>query len=508
MRKLLHFKQQHPFTTIFLIALFLRLIAVIFSRGFGFDSEQFTYVGVPNAWTDNVDYRLLDLRNNLSSKPEGISLFYFTINYCWFGFLKYLGITSPTWLMFFSRLLHAMVSLLVVSFGYRIADLIADKKTAWYSALILSACWFMPYVSVHNIAAFACTPFLMYATLIIVRQEVLRIAEFDENLHRSSFMVAGFFLGLGFSTWYQSILFIIGILLALLLLKNIKASIITLIGIMLSIGIIEVIPDLIVWGEPFVEMKTFFKNSTDYLFHITKTPWIYISIVTLILAFIPPASFMLLFGFFKSAKKNLITFLPVLLFIIYYTIFPNKNEIYILPAIPLFIITGTAGWFSFKDTSSFWRKNKPLHKYLWLFTGIVNFIVLFFTLTTYSNKAEVKSMQYISGFKDTDLIIIEDSNNNNYRRPAIFYAKYWPKYMVINKNNSIDDRLVEMSDRNVDFIIFRGKENLEKRVEVMTKHYPGIQYETTFEPSILDIFYKKIRGYQQNGSVIVYKCGK
>lgn len=100
MRKLLHFKQQHPFTTIFLIALFLRLIAVIFSRGFGFDSEQFTYVGVPNAWTDNVDYRLLDLRNNLSSKPEGISLFYFTINYCWFGFLKYLGITSPTWLMF------------------------------------------------------------------------------------------------------------------------------------------------------------------------------------------------------------------------------------------------------------------------------------------------------------------------------------------------------------------------------------------------------------------------
>lgn len=277
---------------------------------------------------------------------------------------------------------------------------------------------------------------------------------------------------------------------------------------MLSIGIIEVIPDLIVWGEPFVEMKTFFKNSTDYLFHITKTPWIYISIVTLILAFIPPASFMLLFGFFKSAKKNLITFLPVLLFIIYYTIFPNKNEIYILPAIPLFVITGTAGWFSFKDTSSFWRKNKPLHKYLWLFTGIVNFIVLFFTLTTYSNKAEVKSMQYISGFKDTDLIIIEDSNNNNYRRPAIFYAKYWPKYMVINKNNSIDDRLVEMSDRNVDFIIFRGKENLEKRVEVMTKHYPGIQYETTFEPSILDIFYKKIRGYQQNGSVIVYKCGK
>ncbi len=508
MRRLLRFKRRHQFTTVFLIALFFRIIAVIFSRGFGFSSEQFIYVGMPNAWIDNIDYRLLDIRNSHATAPEGISLFYFSLNYCWFWFLKFIGITNPSLLAFFSRLLHAMVSLLVVSFGYRITDLISGKKAAWYSALVLAACWFMPYVSVHNIAAFACTPFLLYGTLIIIRQEVLRAAEFDENLHRSSFIVAGFFLGLGFSVWYQSLLFLIGILLSLMILKNFKASIITSIGIILSIGIVQVIPDIIVWGKPFADLRVFIANSADYLFHFTKTPWIYISIVTILLAFIPPVSFMLLFGFFKSAKRNIITFLPVLLYIVYYTIFPNKNEIYILPIIPLFIITGVAGWFSFKENSNFWHKNKLLHKYLWMLTIVVNFILLFFTTTTYSNKAEMKVMSYISNFKDADLIVIEDKCNENYRHPAIFYAKQWPEYMIVNRSNDMDDNIVKMTGKDVDFVIFRGKDNLEERVKIMTEHYPYMQYEATFEPSVLDIFCHKIKGNQQDGSITVYKTVK
>ena len=458
--KLLKFREKHPFLSVLTIAFLIRLLAVLFAKGYGFDSEHFLYVETPNAWIDNIEYQHLNLDNVIQDYPQGRSLFYVSINYLWFGFLKIFGITNPQLLMFFSRLLHAFISLFVISFAYRITDLLSDKKTAWWAALILSVYWFMPYVSVHNIASFVCVPFLMYGTLIILRQEVLRKAQLEKNLHRSSFAIAGFFLGLGFCVWYQSILYLFGILLALSILKNWKGAMMTFIGMLVAIGIVQIIPDLIVWGRPFAELRAFISSSTNYIFNASPhSPWIYYSFLTIIMALIPPFSLMLMWGFFRNWRKNLLLFLPTFLFLLYYTIFPNKNEIYILPVIPTFIVLGIVGWENFIKSSHFWQKNIRLYKYTMGFMALINIVGLVATVPMYSNKPEVKAMTYISKFKNTDSFVIDDKCCSKSKNPPVFYAKKWPNYTIVNLSNELKMNEFNLINKDVDFVLFRESKN-------------------------------------------------
>lgn len=507
--KVVGFKKKHPFLSVLIIAIILRLIAAVFAKGYGFNSEHFSYVETPNAWIDNIEYQYINLNNPSYDQPQGTSLFYVSINYLWFGFLKLFGMRNPQWLMFFSRLLHAFISLFVISFSYRIAELISDKKTAWRTALLLSVLWFMPYISVHNIAAFVCVPFLMYGTLIILKQDIFQKTQHNSNLHRSSFIIAGFFLGLGFSIWYRSILYILGIVLALMIMKNWKNLLMTLIGLVISIGIVQTIPDLIVWGRPFAELQAFLQNSNNYIFSGTPhSPWIYYSFLMLLLGLIPPFSIMIMWGYFRYWKKYLLLFLPTFLFLLYYTIFPNSNGIYILPIIPLFIVLGVVGWREFKTHSKFWQKRPYLYRYLMSITAFINLAILAVTTTMYFNKAEVKAMSLLSKDKHVDCFVIEDVFSNDMKKPPVFYAKYWPQYVIVNQDNSLDTSLIDKSNKDVDYVLFRESKDIDKRVTKMKRYYPDLQYEVTYKPHFMDIFYKWLNKSDKDGNVRVYKVGK
>lgn len=491
--------RKHPIFIILVIAFVVRVIAAIFSKGFGFDNEHFLYVEMPNSWIDNIEYQ--NISNYSYNEPQGVSLFYVSLNYIWFFILKFFGISNPQWLMFFSRLLHAFISLFVISFGYRIAELISNKRNALIVAWTLALLWFMSYISVHNFASFSSVPFLMYASLIILRQDINRKDNNSGNVHRSSFVIAGFFLGLGFSIWYQNLMYVIGIILALMLLKNIRNAVMTMIGFIISVGIVQLIPDLIVWGRPFAELQVFIKNSGEYIFSGTPdSPWIYYSFLTLIICLIIPVSIMMLCGFFKKWRKHLLLFLPTLLFLLYYTIFPNTNGIYILPIIPFFIILGIVGWIEFKDDSRFWQKNPRIYRYLIGFSVFVNFIVLAMMTTTYPNKAEVKALTHISKDKNLKSIVIEDKISSETKKVPLFYTRHWAKCEIIDDDNSMID-----ISQDVDYVIFKESKDIEMRVEEMKKVLPNLQYEATFKPHYTNILYNWLVNSKHDDNMIVYK---
>lgn len=491
--------KKHPIFVVLVIAFIVRLVAAVFSKGYGFDHEHFLYVEMPNSWIDNIEYQ--NISNSSYNEPQGVSLFYVSLNYLWFSFLKLFGISNPQWLMFFSRLLHALISLIVISFGYRIAELISDKKNAVMVAWALALYWFMPYISVHNLASFVSVPFLMYASLIILRQDINRKENNKDNIHRSSFVIAGFFLGLAFSTWYQCLLFVIGIVAALMILKNFKNSLMTLIGFVISVSVVQVIPDLIVWGRPFAELQAFIENSGNYIFSSTpNSPWIYYSFLMIIIGLVIPVSIMMLWGFFRYWKKHLLLFLPTLLFLLYYTVFPNTNGIYILPILPIFIILGMAGWKEYKENSTFWQRNVRLHRYLTAFSIFVNFVALAITSTTFSNKAEVKALTHISKDKDLSSIIIEDKVSSTTDKVPLFYTRNWAECTILNKDSNVHD-----IDTDVDYVIFRESKDLEKRVEDMKAHLPELRYEATYKPHFMSIFHNWLIRSENDGNMIVYK---
>lgn len=204
-QKLKQFKERHPFTSLMLIAIAVRIIVVIFVPGFG----------------SNRELQHTTLFMGFLEKMKSI-----------FG----IGESSGPGLMLLSRALYAMVSLFTVSMVYRICDLFSNKQNAWLLALIPAFSCVMPaFGIIENASAFLGLPLLLYGANVVLRQEVLRQNNLNENVHRTSFLIAGIMLGLGICVWYESVFIVLSILLILCVRRNPKGALMTLIGVLASI---------------------------------------------------------------------------------------------------------------------------------------------------------------------------------------------------------------------------------------------------------------------------------
>jgi len=202
-QQLKQFKAKHPFTTLMLIAIAVRIVVIIFVPGFGSKGEL-----------------------------QHPTLF--------IGFLEKMkevfGIGQTQGMMLLSRSLYAIVSLFTVSMIYRICDLTAGKQNAWLLALIPAICCVMPsFGIIENASAFLGLPFMLYGSNVVLRQEILRKNNLTESTHRTSFLIAGLMLGLGICFWYESTFIVFCILLILCLKRDFKGALFTLIGAAASI---------------------------------------------------------------------------------------------------------------------------------------------------------------------------------------------------------------------------------------------------------------------------------
>ncbi len=205
LQKLKQFKERHPFTSLMLVAIAVRIIVVIFVPGFG----------------SNRELQHTTLFMGFLEKMKSI-----------FG----IGESSGPGLMLLSRALYAMVSLFTVSMVYRICDLFSNKQNAWLLALIPAFSCVMPaFGIIENASAFLGLPLLLYGANVVLRQEVLRQNNLNDNVHRTSFLIAGVMLGLGICVWYESVFIVLSILLILCVRRNPKGALMTLIGVLVSI---------------------------------------------------------------------------------------------------------------------------------------------------------------------------------------------------------------------------------------------------------------------------------
>ena len=211
LQKLKLFKERHPFTALILTAIAVRILVVVLVPGFGSNRE--------------VQHTTLFI--GFLEKMKSI-----------FGIED----ASGQGLMFLSRALYATVSLFTVSMVYRICDLTSNKENAWLLALIPAFCIIMPsFGIIENASAFLGLPLLLYGANVVLRQEVLRQNNLSENVHRTSFLIAGLMLGFGISVWYESAFIVFCILMILCIRRNFKGALMTLIGVILSIAFVSLL---------------------------------------------------------------------------------------------------------------------------------------------------------------------------------------------------------------------------------------------------------------------------
>lgn len=326
--KLFFFSIKHPLLYILSFAIIVKILAIIYTSG----------------WITLLDYNF----NN------------YKIPASW--------LQNP-WIVYSSRLILGAFSLLIITLAYRITKIIADKTTALEVATFGALLWGVPYITVHPVASVVSLPFLLYGTLLIIKQHNLLDNNEIEKFHRTTFIIAGFFLGLGFAVYYQSLIYYIGILLTLLILKNWKGALMTLIGYVVAVGITQSVIDLVIYHKPFVAMTTFFNDRLFYTINFDSV------VLFLLLLLVPPMSIMLLFGFFRVWRKYRLLVLPTFITLIG-SMFVWGSLKFFMIIIPTYIIAGYVGWKEFYKQSVFWTKNKWLLLTCYILFALLNIALM------------------------------------------------------------------------------------------------------------------------------------
>jgi hypothetical protein len=494
---------EKPLLLIVLAGALIRLLSVIFSKGFGFFDDHFLIIEAAQSWADGKDYNNWLPRSGATG-PGGHNLFYTGIHFVFFRICHFLHFDDPQGKMYVVRFFHGAFSLLIITLSYRITFEYAGKRTARMVGLLLSLYWFMPMLSVRNLVEMVCIPFLLWTTWMILRAE--------KETRKAFYLYAGLSAGIAFAIRFQSLFFIGGFGLVLLFRKNLAGAVLFGVGALLSAFLTQGWIDYRIWGHPFAEFFAYIQYNLANKYNFETQAW-YMYFTVLFGMLVPPISLFLLFGFVRNWKTHLLLFLPAVLFFAFHSYFPNKQERFILPVIPFVVIGGMIGWNEFLEKSTFWIKHAKLLHRCWIFFWVINTLPMLFISCSYSKRDRVEAMVYLSQKKDLKLFIVEATNHDDYVMPPLYYLGHWPATVwdMTNKTNcdSMYKHSLAVPDNlQANYVLFQEDENLEARVKHFRECYAEITLETVIHQGMLDAILHFLNPVNKSQNCYIYKITK
>lgn len=489
----MRFGLKREYLSILLLALVVRIIAAVFSQGYGMHDDHFLVIEASASWTEGYDYNhWLPWSQNTQGHPEGHSFTYVGLNYCYFAVMKGIGISDPKILMFVNRLIHALLSMLVVIYGIKITEKLAGissaKKVGWLLALL----WILPFLSVRNLVEVAPIPALMAGVWLCIRERSAR-----------DFLWAGLLIGLAVSFRYQIGVFAIGMAAYYFFAQKWKPFLLFCAGVLTTFVITQGLVDYLIWGYPFAEMIAYveynLEEGTGYL--PNQNYFMYFFVLAGSLLF--PLGLVLLTGFFRSWKKYAVLFIPVFLFLIFHTLYPNRQERFILTVLPLFIVLGVTGYALFRESAV---RNK-IWNISWIAFWVLNIPLLLFASTMYSKKSRVEAMYALYGNSaKNELVLLEGSGSGKVSMLPQFYSGDWTMAM-----NSYEDTLYpdpKTEYERYDYVVFFDEEKLPQRIKAYKNVWPEMRLVKKCDPSMLDALLRKLNPRNSNEYIEVWATNR
>jgi len=488
---------QRPIAALTLIALVPRLVAAIFSQGYFAHDDHFLIVEAAASWVDGFDYNYwLPWNQGADPTPSGHSFFYVGLHYLLFSALKFLHITDPKAMMVVVRLLHALWGLVIVRVGYRIALRFSDPVIAWRTGLWLALFYFMPFLSVRNLVEVACIPFLMLGAWRLVRNT-------DGPSLKDAF-IAGIWIGMAMNVRFQTIFFAAGPGLALLLQRRWVPAIAYGLGVALPLAVVQGSIDLVLWKRPFAELTQYvmynLANTTTY----GVLPW-YNYLLLLAGIFVPPVSIAVLFGYFRRTSPMVI-WLPVLLFLAIHSYFPNKQERFLLPIVPLFFILGFVAWEQWRIHSTWWRDRPRFWRGTLVFAWTVNTILLMALCVSYSKRSRVEALYSLRDQRPLQGLLIEDTAEGEAPMPPLFYLGQWDPTIIpwTDKSADLGTYLQDLTPgQQPDVVLFIGEEDLDVRMLRTEQAMGHLRIIGRTEPGVLDRIVHWLNPVNRNETIVI-----
>lgn len=495
--------EEQPLTAVVLIALVVRVIAAIWAPGYLFHDDHYVIVEPASSWADGADFNHWLPWSKGNTGPQWTSMFYVGTVWLMFEGLQAGGVEHPGDQMLVIRLVHALWSLLTVYFGFLIARRFSDWKTARTVGLLIALFAFLPNLSGKQLQEMVCIPPIMGGLWWLVKsggkQVPLRHA-----------ITGGLIIGFAVGLRYQAGIIPLFAGIALVFSRNFKAFLAFGVASAVTFSLSQ-LQDFFLWGRPFAHLQAYmeYNSNPENIQRYIILPW-YNYAFTLLGFLIPPASLMLLFGFWRESRRALVIVLPVTAFIVFHSIYPNKQERFLLPVIPLLITVGTVGWYRFKAGSRFWAKARGLHTALWVLFWLINIPALLVFSTSGSKTQKIEAMIWLYERGDLRTFVHEYSHTGSAPMPPQHYANNWRGYHIIQSDTNLPayyDYLMEQDSlRRPNYIVFVDEDQLQERVNRIDSVFGGISMAHAFYPGRMDRIFNRLNPkYNTAENLYVYK---
>ncbi len=488
-------------------ALLLRLIAAIFSQGYGMHDDHFLVVEASGSWVEGYDYNKWLPWHPENNGPEGHSFTYVGLNFIFFYLLKMIGIVDPKLMMLLLRIAHALFSMLTVIYGIKITEKLSNQRAAKIVGWLLAALWILPFLSVRQLFETTPIPLLMISIWFLIKDSQWGndgkepIIENKKQSNFLYFLYAGLLMGLATSFRYQIGVFAIGIAAVYFFQWKWKPLLLFCAGVLLMFFLTQGVVDFFIWGYPFAEMMGYvtynMNEGTEYM----KNSNYFMYFFVLIGALLFPLGLLVFVGFFKIKKEHLLLFVPAILFLLFHSWYPNRQERFILTILPVFIILGVIGFQRLKGfDSKLWRIS-------WISFWALNIPLLIFATTMYSKKSRVEAMYsiYEPSMKSKNVLIEGVTTGDPSLLPR-FYSKDWKGLYAIRSDRN--QPLLVTDSAEYDYIFFFDEKELDKRINEYKTIYPKMKLHKKCHPSNLDVLLRKINPNNKNEYIEVWKTNR
>jgi hypothetical protein len=306
---------------------------------------------------------------------------------------------------------------------------------------------------------------------------------------------------------FQTIFFAAGPGLALLFQRRWPAMLAYGGGLLIPLVLIQGGLDLFVWGRPFAELAEYvgynLVNTTTY----GVQPW-YNYVLLLAGLFIPPFSLFVLWGFARR-PAHLLVWLPVLLFVAVHSYFPNKQERFILPIVPLYFTLGHVAWERFRTASGWWRAHQRLWRGILGWTWGLSTVVLVVLSMNTSKRSRVEAMGMLLHRDDVRGWVVEDTPEHEPPMLPKYYGLQWRAAVldVADTAMALDSAVAHLATAGLapNYAFFIGQEDLPVRMARVEQALGPLDLVGVAEPGLVDRFVHWLNPVNRNETITVMR---
>lgn len=356
----------------------LRLFCAYFSYGFmGFDEYQTAILPAGIKLFSDPSYVFTDV-------ARSPLLYYLDYSLFWLA-SKIFNISSPVGVLRFAMIFVGLVNSLTIYLAYRISNMVGhDNKRASLLVASLFAFYFaMPFIGTRLMSESLSSFFVIVAVYYAARS--INLNEKGMNI-----MLCGLYFGIAAMFRFQAGVLYIGML-VFLLFYDLKHRIKWFLIGGAIVLVLQIALDYVTYGGFLTSIFGYYKLQISVLATHSRQPW-YNFLLLLLGLTLPIASILTVPAFIKCCVKYLWISIPFVLFVTLHCFSPHKEERFMFPVVPLFILMIGLG---LKEIKGLYRK----FNLYWFW--IANTVLLVLTIFSPTLANVTEPMEYVrrSGFE-------------------------------------------------------------------------------------------------------------